>query len=86
MTEIIVLSGFFFISGFEEVVHHFLHRHNQAQEHHSHDHDDYQVLAQENDDKKPNDGQKEWSNLKTVLRTAFTDSALSFHRYINKRY
>ena len=70
----ILLSGFFFISGLEEVIHHFLHPHNKtSDDSNSESTADYGSLTSH---------KTMASKIKETIRTAFTVSALSFHSVI----
>ena len=78
-----MLSGFFFISGLEEIIHHFLHPHKVATDSVSTESTSSSYGTNENDLLLQNDEQKtKASGLKQAIRTACTVSALSFHSII----
>ena len=73
-----MLSGFFFISGLEELIHHCLHPHHVSEDEHSL----YgSVFEQEeiSDDFRISTAS---AKIKDAIRVAFTVSALSFHSII----
>ena len=80
-----MLSGFFFISGLEEIIHHFLHPHKVATDSVSTESTSSSYGTNENDLFLQNDEHEQKtkaSGLKQAIRTACTVSALSFHSII----
>ena len=85
LAEVIMLSGFFFISGLEETIHHFLHPHKVATDSVSTESTSSSYGTNENDLLLQNDEHEQKtkaSGLKQAIRTACTVSALSFHSII----
>ena len=80
-----MLSGFFFISGLEEIIHHFLHPHKEGTDSVSTDSTSNNYGTNENDlllQSDEQDQKTKASGLKQAIRTACTVSALSFHSII----
>lgn len=76
LAEIILLCGFFFISGLEEILHHFLHPHKQKE---------YESIPSSDDQNNETTNvniKMNGSKLKSALRTAFTVFSLSFHSIV----
>ena len=92
-----MICGFFFISGLEEVLHHFLHPHRTAEERERQE--NYGTAGERSEDNHKGEGilekdifntiddlekehQKTSAQVKAALRTGFEVLALSFHSMV----
>ena len=91
MAEVIMCSGFFFISGLEEVIHHFLHPHQEPESklrqkmmketnYSSHKRSiSYPNIEQEKEERET---ERNAAQIKAAIRTVFVVFALSFHSVV----
>ena len=91
MAEVIMCTGFFFISGLEEVIHHFLHPHQEPESklrqemmketnYSSHKRSiSYPNIEQEKEERET---ERNAAQIKAAIRTVFVVFALSFHSVV----
>eukprot|EP00090_Calanus_glacialis_P009153 TRINITY_DN17525_c0_g1_i1.p1 TRINITY_DN17525_c0_g1~~TRINITY_DN17525_c0_g1_i1.p1 ORF type:complete len:339 (-),score=68.34 TRINITY_DN17525_c0_g1_i1:97-1113(-) len=90
LAEVIMCSGFFFISGLEEVLHHFLHPHQIQEKESKIKMNSLKETSYSNGakakadvtDLDEKDSDKTAAQIKAAIRTVFVVSALSFHSTI----
>jgi len=83
LAEVIMLCGFFFISGVEELLHHFLHPHRTAEQRARQENATYGTTGERNEHNlKEKEHEEKAAQVKTALRTVFVVLALSFHSII----
>jgi len=81
LAEVIMICGFFFISGLEEILHHFLHPHRTPEERQRQE--NYGTVGEsEEDNNKEKEHVKTSAQVKAALRTGFVVLAVSFHSMV----
>lgn len=92
LAEVIMCSGFFFICGLEELLHHFLHPHQTVESKvkkemmketgFSTNNGHQNGVAHRNEEEEEKESEKTASQVKAAIRTVFVVFALSFHSMI----
>jgi len=80
MAEMIMVCGFFFIAGLEEILHHFLHPHQTHEHKEALENLNYGTVEDKDETReKEKEFEKRGVQVKATLRTIFVVLALSFH-------